>query len=127
VYSDRLWPLTDSKLPALRVFVHEEEVAPQVVHFPALQEHNVKLGVQMCAEAVSGIDAVLNALKLQIVGALFDTVEHATLNLADYLEMTLAGTGPLQPIESADRQIAQRTLLLAVRYRTFSNAPEVIV
>lgn len=127
VFSDRFWPLTDSKLPALRVYVHEEQVKAEVVHFPALQEHDTVIGVQMCAEAVTGIDAVLTALKLQILGGLFDTLEHATLNLSGNLDMVQAGTQPLQPIESADRQLAQRTLLLSVRYRTFSNAPETIV
>jgi hypothetical protein len=127
VYSDRLWPLTESKLPAIRLYVHEEKVTPQVVHFPALQDHDLTIGAQLCAEAVAGIDAVINALKLQVLDCLFDTIEHATLNLGGNLDMTQAGTGPLQPVESNDRQLAQRPLLLNVRYRTFSNAPEVIV
>jgi hypothetical protein len=125
VYSDRLWPLTEEKLPAWRIFALEEQVKVETIHWPVLQEHELMVGLQACAQAVSGIDATLNTLRLQALQCLFDTQGHSTLSLD--VQMELRGTGPMQPIETADRQIAQRTVQLSVRYRTHANQPEVIV
>jgi hypothetical protein len=125
VYTDRLWPLTEGLLPAWRVFDLSEEVAPGTVHWPVVQEHEMTVALQACAEAVSGIDAQLNTLRLQALQCLFDTQGHATLALD--VQMEQRGTGPMQPIEAADRQVAQRTLQLSVRYRTRADQPETIV
>lgn len=125
VYTDRLWPLTDGLLPAWRVFDLSEEVETTTVHYPPVQEHQMNVALQACAEAVTGIDAQLNTLRLQALQALFDTQGHSTLGLD--VQMEQRGTGPMQPIETADRQIAQRTVQLSVRYRTRANQPETIV
>lgn len=125
VYTDRLWPLTEEKLPAWRVVDLSEEVTAATVHWPVVQQHEMLVGLQACAEAVSGIDAQINALRLEALQCLFDTQGHSTLALD--VQMAQRGTGPLQPIESADRQIAQRTVQLSVSYRTRADQPETIV
>jgi hypothetical protein len=123
VYSDRLWPLDESKLPALRVYERDEQIEPQTIHWPRLQEHALGLAVEMCAQAVSGIDTVLAALRLEVEQALFDSIAHATLGL-DGPQLALSGVGPLEPIEGKDRQLASRQIALQATYRTFENAPE---
>lgn len=123
VYSDRLYPLTDDKVPALRLYALQEEITPETVHFPVLQKHDLTIGVEHCAQAVSGIDATIAGLQLQTKQAVFDTLPHATLGIAGLL-LTEMGSGPLQAVEGADVQIAQRTTQLSATYRTFANAPE---
>lgn len=125
VYSDRLWPLDDGKLPAWRVFDLSEDVKVETVHWPVVQEHTMTVAIEACAKAVAGIDTTLNTLRLQAYQCLFDTQGHATLSLD--VDMDLRGTGPMQPIEGADRQIASRTVQLGVRYRTHAHQPETIV
>lgn len=123
VYSDRLFPLTDEKVPALRLYVLQEEVTPETVHFPVLQKHDLSIAVEHCAHATSGIDSVISDLQLQTKQAVFDTLPHATLGISGLL-LTERGSGPLQAAEGADVQIAQRTTQLNAQYRTFANAPE---
>jgi hypothetical protein len=126
VYADRLWPLDEGKLPAIRLFELNEKVTPKTVHWPVLEEHELEIGVQLCANAVSGIDAVLSALKLQSLQCLFDTQQHSTLGFTN-VRLTHAGTGPMQPIETAQSQIAQRTLHLSARFSAFAHQPETFV
>jgi hypothetical protein len=126
VYADRLWPLTEDKLPAIRLYELRERVEPKTVHFPVLEEHELEVGVELCAKSVSGIDGVLSALKLQALQCLFDTQPHSTLGFTN-VRMSHAGTGPMQPIETAASQIAQRTLQLSVRFSAFAHQPETFV
>jgi hypothetical protein len=123
VYTDRLFPLTEEKVPALRLYVQQEDISPETVHFPVLQKHELTIGVEHCDRAVSGIDDVIAALQLETALAVFDTLPHATLGI-NGLQLTERGSGPLLPIEGADVQIAQRTTQLNAQYRTFANAPE---
>ena len=123
VYSDRAFPLDEAKLPAIRIFELEEQITPQTVHYPVLQQHDLAIAVEHCVKDTAGVDATLAALRLQTLTALFDTAAHATLGIAG-LQIQQRGVGPLQPLEGSDIQIAQRTEQLNAQYRTFSNAPE---
>jgi hypothetical protein len=126
VYTDRLFPLTEGKLPALRIYQQQDDVTPETVHFPVLEKHELTIGVEHCAAEASGIDDVLADLLLQTKQAVFDTLPHATLGI-NGLVLTERGTGPLEPADGAEIQIAQRTLHLNAQYRSFANAPEVFV
>jgi hypothetical protein len=126
VYSDRLWPLDEGKLPAIRVYELAERVDPQTVHSPIMEAHELDVAIELCALAATGIDATIATLKLQVLGCLFDTAAHASLGLTN-VRAQHVGTGPLQPIESATSQIAQRTVKLTVSYSAFSDQPETFV
>lgn len=126
VYSDRLWPLDEGALPAIRLYEREEKVSTQTVHWPPLEEHELTVATELCANAVSGIDATISALKLQVLQRLFDTSPHASLGFTN-VRMTHSGTGPMQPIETATSQIAQRTMLLDVNFSAFAHQPETFV
>jgi hypothetical protein len=125
VYTDRLYPITEDLLPAWRITDLSEQVEDMTVHWPPVQKHTMIVGLQACVVAASGIDATFNALRLQALQALFDTQGHSTLGID--VQMMERGTGPLEPIEAADRQIAQRTIQLSVIYRTRADNPETIV
>jgi hypothetical protein len=126
VYADRLWPLDEGKLPAIRLYELRERVTPQTVHWPVLEQHELDVGIELCAASASGIDAALSALKLQVLGCLFDTQPHATLGFTNVLLMQ-QGTGPMQPIETATSQLAQRTVQLSARFSAFAHQPETFV
>lgn len=126
VYADRLWPLDEGKLPAIRLYELREQVTPQTVHFPVLEQHDLDIGIELCAASTSGIDAVLAALKLQVLGRLFDTQPHSTLGFTN-VRLTHTGTGPMQPIETATAQLAQRTLQVSARFSAFAHQPETFV
>lgn len=125
VFSDRLWPLDASKLPAFRVFEGGEQIAVETIHWPQLQKHDTDIVVEACATSTTGIDAVLAGLRLQAERALFDTLDHATLGLG--VTTYLRAVGPMRPLEAADKQIAAREIRVAAQYRTFANAPDVFV
>lgn len=126
VYSDRLWPIDEGKLPALRVYAMEDKVAPQTVHYPVLEKHELDVAIELCALATSGIDATINALKAEVLARLFDTLPHATLALKN-VQLVQGGTGPLQPIETATKQLAQRTLKVTAHFSAYAHQPETFV
>ena len=126
VVSDRLFPLTKETLPAIRIYELHDEIEQMTVHWPQLEQHDTAVGLEVCAQSVSGIDEALSALRLEVLGELFDTLPHATLGFVN-VELAYRGCGPMQPIESADTQIAQRTLQLSARFSAFANAPETFV
>lgn len=121
VYTDRLWPFDEGRLPALRVYDDGEELEPVTVHWPQLRQHELMVDVELCAKAASGIDATLAALRLAAEQALF--VANGTLGLAG-VDATVKSLGPLEPVEHADLQIAKRTLRIQARYRSFANTPD---
>lgn len=123
VFSDRLWPLDESKLPAYRVYENSDEVTIETIHWPQLQKHDTDIVIEPCGSAGSGIDAMLAALRLQAEQALFDTVEHATLGLPGVIT-SLRAVGPMKPIEAADKQVASREIHVNAQYRTTADAPE---
>lgn len=123
VFSDRLWPLDESKLPAFRVYETSDEIANDTIHWPQLQKHDTDIVVEACGSDTSGIDATLASLRLQVEQALFDTINHATLGLAG-VTTYLRSVGPMKPIEAADKQVASREIHINAQYRTLSNAPE---
>jgi hypothetical protein len=126
VYADRLWPLDEGKLPAIRLYEQREQVTPQSIHWPVLEVHELDIAIELCASAANGIDATLAALKLQVLGRLFDTQPHATLGFTN-VRVSHAGTGPMQPIETATSQLAQRTVQVTARFSAFAHQPETFV
>lgn len=126
VYADRLWPLDDGKLPAIRLYELQDEITPQTVHWPVLEQHELSIGIELCAIAATGIDAELAAIELEVLGRLFDTQQHATLGFTN-VDLTNAGTGPMRPIETATSQLAQRTVQVKARFSAFAHQPETFV
>jgi hypothetical protein len=126
VYADRLWPLDEGKLPAIRLYELRERIGAKTIHFPVLEEHDLDIGIELCANSASGIDAVLSALKLEVLQLLFDTQQHATLGFTN-VRLAHLGTGPMQPIETATSQIAQRTLQVSAHFCAFAHQPETFV
>jgi hypothetical protein len=126
VFSDRLWPLTEGKLPAIRIYELTDAVEPQSIHWPVLEQHEMGIAIELCGKATSGIDATIAALKLQVLQRLFDTQQHTTLGFTN-VRVTQRGTGPMQSIETADSQLAQRTLQVSARFSAFAHQPETFV
>ena len=104
----------------------KEEVTPITVHWPQLEQHVLEVAIELCGSSVSGIDATLAALKLQVLQRLFDTLAHATLGFTN-VELQHVGTGPMQPIETATSQLAQRTLTVSARFSAYAQSPETFV
>lgn len=126
VYADRLWPLDEGKLPAIRLYELAEKVTPQSIHWPVLEQHDLDVGIELCAESASGIDAALSTLKTQALSRLFDTLPNATLGFTNVM-LTQRGTGPMRPIETATSQLAQRTVTVSARFSAFAHQPETFV
>lgn len=123
VYADRLWPLDEGKLPAIRIYELSESVQTVTIHWPVLESHELDVAIELCANDMTGIDATLAALKLQVLSLLFDTEAHASLGLIN-VRLLHSKTGPMQPIEGATSQIAQRTLQVTAYYSAFAHEPE---
>lgn len=125
VYSDRLWPLDEDKLPAWRVFVEDEEITAATIHWPQLRDHALTLVVQGSVQAVSGADAALQALRAQGCTALLAAAGPVVLGLPVSILEERSAT--LSMSEGHDRQLAQIDMRMRICFQTYANAPESLV
>lgn len=130
VYTDRLWPTDAANTPDLLVLAGKERIKPVTVHWPRVNEHRLELLVAGRARAVTGMDAALDALLMQCLGAFFDTVEHASLGLLPQplaqLEIDRRKPDPaeLQALGKSEFATGQVLLVLEAVFHATDTAPD---
>lgn len=87
VYGSRAYPLQDSELPALRIYVDESDIRPATLGGASRHlERTVRLTVEFCGKATASYDDSADASKLEIETALAgsntlsNTVKYAQLS-----------------------------------------------
>ena len=125
VHTSRTWPLSLAELPAWRVVAADEEVETLGVNFPAQQQHDLTIAAQAHLRATASLDDALHAMAEAALAKLFATAATARLSPLN-CAMSLAGI-KREVIEEGEAALGRITLLLRVRFLTFSNAPGVIV
>lgn len=123
VWTDRAWPVDETELPSIQVFAADEEINPQTVHWPPLQEHRLRVLVVGKCRAAAGIDDTFNTLALEIQQALFGTLAAATLAPLSGVQMQHVATERVMA-EEGQAVLASVTVHLRVTYHTNANDPE---
>jgi hypothetical protein len=125
VHTSRAWPLKEADLPAWRVYGDEEEVDTTTVHYPAFQEHALDIVLEGVTKAAANLDDALNALVLAALGAIFDTLAHATLGLTN---VTLSLLRIVRGMATeGEATVGKVSVFIRARFHTMQNAPEVLV
>lgn len=127
VYTDRAWPLAEDALPAWKVLAVDEDITPQTIHAPVLQQHVLQIELQGYAKAVSGLDDSLHALASEALTALFNT--PGTPDLLSGLTSTVITTRRIERAmqKEGEAVLGLITITLRGEFRTISNAPNTII
>ena len=119
VFSSRVHPLDDAKLPALLVYTPQENMGERSMQRPRTQQRQLQLAVEGYVKARGDIDAEADSLALeveQLIGAdptLSGLVKDITL---DSTSTQLSGEG--------ERPVAVITITFAALYCVKENAPQ---
>lgn len=119
VFSSRVHPLDDAKLPALLVYTPQENIGERSMQRPRTQERQLQLAVEGYLKARGDIDAEADALVLEVEQLIAADPSLAGLVKDISLESTatqLSGEG--------ERPVAVITLTFAVLYCVKENAPQ---
>lgn len=122
VFSSRVHPLDDAKLPALLVYTPQENIGERSMQRPRTQQRQLQLMVEGYLKARGDIDAEADALALEVEQLIADDPTLAGLVKDISLESTatqLSGEG--------EKPVAVITLTFAVLYCVKENAPQTAV
>lgn len=120
VYANRLQPLQDANLPALRIYTDEERAEALTVHSPCMQERTLTLVVEGCAKAASGLDDTLDLISKEVETALAAGITIGSVNLPVFY------TGMRFDDELADKPVGVKRMIFSIPYTAMSNAPDVL-
>lgn len=121
VYANRLYPLDDASLPALRIYADQEDATPQSMHSPHIQERTLRLVVDCCAKATSGLDDTLDTMSKEVEIAL------ATALTIGSKSVQLVYSGMEFDDEAAEKPIGVKKLSFDCQFYTMNNAPDVLI
>lgn len=119
VFSSRVHPLDDAKLPALLVYTPQENVGERSMQRPRTQQRQLQLAVEGYLKARGDIDAEADALALEV-----EQLIAADPTLAGLVkDITLESTAT-QLSGEGEKPVAVITLTFAVLYCVKENAPQ---
>jgi len=121
VYPNRLYPIADGDLPALRVFVDEETSQAQSIHAPYLQERQLTLVVEGCAKANTALDETLDLISKEVEVALSADIVIGSIRLQAIY------SGSQFDDEISEKPVAVKRLTYALVFYVKSNAPDVLL
>lgn len=121
VYVSRLHPLPADKLPALRVFVDDEQITREKIHDPAILARSVTIRIDCVASLASGLDDDLDQIALEVEDAI-----SADTTLGGLLNSGLIPSG-IEVDRSADGEapIGRLTVVYEAQYDVMNNAADV--
>lgn len=120
VYANRLYPLGEDDLPALRVSLDDERVEIGSIHAPALLERRLTLVVECCALANAGLDAVCDQMQKEVEVALAGGLTVAGRTLFPMLSASRYDD------EAAAVAAGVKRLEFTLDFATLANAPDVL-
>ena len=120
VYANRLYPLADASLPALRIYLDEESAEPLTIHSPTSQR-SLTLTVEACAKAATALDDTLDLISKEVEIALSSgiTVSGRTLQPV-YTGMSFSD-------EIADKPVGVKSMRFTVEFEAAASAPDVLI
>lgn len=127
VFTDRVWPLAESDLPAWRVIAGQEEVEQQTIHAPAIELHALHVALQGNVRIVTTIDDAMNAMAAEALTAVFASSPPADdlAGIASKLQISLLRVDR-ETAKEGESAVGQITVTLHVNFRVRANAPETL-
>lgn len=121
VYANRLYPLTESQVPALRIYLDEEDAAAQSIHAPMLLERTVRLVVECVAKATTALDDTCDLMSKEVEIAL-----SAGVTVSGVLLVPVYAGSEFDD-EISDKPIAAKRLRFELVFHTMNNAPDDLI
>jgi len=121
VYANRLYPLSDTDVPALRIYLDEEEASAQTIHLPMTLERTVRLVVECVAKATSALDDTVDLMSKEVEIALAAGVTVSGVLLVPVY------SGSEFDDEISDKPVAAKRLRFDLTFYTLSNAPDDLI
>jgi hypothetical protein len=121
VFQSRVYPAQTSELPCLLIYTRSEVSEPITIHAPKELQRRVQLEVVAIAKATADLDDTLDGICKEVEIALAEPVAGlAGLSKSIALVST---EFDLQGV--AEKPAGSATMVYAVDYFTFENAPDV--
>lgn len=120
VWANRLQPLQDANLPALRIYADEERAELLTVHSPAMLARELTVVVEACAKATTALDDTLDQIAKEVETALAAGLTFGAVNLPVFY------TGMSFDDEQLDKPVAVKRMTFSIPFQAMSNAPDVL-
>lgn len=122
VYSNRLYALADTDLPALRIYLDNETVQEATVHRPAQQDRNLQLVVECCAKSSSAtLDDTCDQMQLEVENALYAGITVGAKTIYPSL------TGSAYDDAIGLTPVAIKRVSFSIDVFTLANAPDSLI
>ena len=122
VYTSRVYPLDDPKLPALLVYTPHEDMEPPSMQRPRTQRRSLQLVIEGYVKARGDIDADADALAVAV-----EKIIGADPTLGGLAKDAMLATTATQLSGDGERPVAVITMTFAVLYCVKENAPDTLV
>ena len=120
VFANRLRPLLESELPALRIYADEETSNQLTVHFPHMQSRDLSVTIEAVAKHSSGLDDVLDQMSNEVEAAFAGGIVVGGVKLDPvYIGMSFDD-------EQSDKPIGVKRMRFAIQYQAMNNAPDIL-
>lgn len=120
VWANRLQPLQDANLPALRLYADEERTEPLTIHAPRMVSRELTVVVEACAKATTALDDTLDLISKEVEIALAAGLTFGAVNLPVFY------TGMSFDDEQLDKPVAVKRMTFSIPFQAMSNAPDVL-
>lgn len=121
VYANRLHALSESELPALRIFLDSETVEEASVHRPAQQDRTLGLVVECCAKSTTALDDTCDQIQLEVEAAMYAGFSAGGKTLYPTL------TGSAYDDAIGMTPVAVKRVAFRINYFTLANAPDSLI
>ena len=120
VYANRLYPIPEASLPALRVSLDDETVEIGSIHAPALLERRITLVVECCAIDLADLDDTCDQMQKEVEIALSSGLTVGSRTLIPYLNASRYDDEP------AALDAGVKRLEFVLDFATPANAPDTL-
>lgn len=120
VYQSRVYPLENSKLPALIIYTRSESIEPLDMGSNRTLQRNLQLVIEAFAKGTSNTDDTADTIAKEIEIAMANDTTHNDLAIDSFLETT-----EIEYNGEGDQPVASLSMVYNITYITTENAPDV--
>lgn len=125
VYQSRVYPLSDTELPALVITSNEEQAEVSAIGFPALLNRQLNLQVRALAKANANLDDTLDSMIKEVETVLNASVAANTFG--GLAKQTYLSGIFIEMNAEAEKPIGQAVMSFTVQYKTLANTPDISI
>lgn len=120
VFQSRVYPLENSKLPAIIIYTRSESSMPQEMGTNRTLQRDLQLVIEAFAKGSSNTDDTVDTIAKEIEIAMANDTTHNDLALDSFLETT-----EIDYNGEGDQPVASLSMVYNITYITTENAPDV--